>query len=234
MRQIAVIPARSGSKGLKDKNIRDLDGKPMMAYTIEAARESGIFDCVHVSTDSEAYAEIARSFGADVPFLRSDELAGDTASSWDALRYAVRQYEKAGRAFDLVTLLQPTSPLRDAEDIRNAYGLFCEKDADAVISVCALEHSIQICGALPEDGCMQGFSDSNKIGARQAFLPHYRINGAIYMQKTRMLMQKENLYGERSYAYVMDKAHSVDVDDAFDFSVARMALRAFKEGPSGR
>ena len=86
MRNIAIIPARSGSKGLKDKNIKELNGKPLMAYTIEAALESGIFDCVHVSTDSEKYAEIGRQFGADVPFLRDVKLAGDKSSTWDALR----------------------------------------------------------------------------------------------------------------------------------------------------
>ena len=83
MRNIAIIPARSGSKGLKDKNIKLLNGKPMMAYSIEAAKKSGIFDCVHVSTDSGEYARIAREFGADVPFLRSDELSSDTAGSWE-------------------------------------------------------------------------------------------------------------------------------------------------------
>ena len=97
MRNIAIIPARSGLKGLKDKNIKELNGKPLMAYTIEAALESGIFDCVHVSTDSEKYAEIGRKFGADVPFLRDVELAGDKSSTWDALRYVVQEYRKKGK-----------------------------------------------------------------------------------------------------------------------------------------
>ena len=142
MRNIAIIPARSGSKGLKDKNIKELNGKPLMAYTIEAALESGIFDCVHVSTDSEKYAEIGRKFGADVPFLRDVELAGDKSSTWDALRYVVQEYRKRGKEFELVTLLQPTSPMRNARNIREAYEVFEQKSADAVISICELEHSI--------------------------------------------------------------------------------------------
>lgn len=226
MKNIAIIPARSGSKGLKDKNIKELDKKPMMAYTIEAALASEMFDCVHVSTDSGAYADIARAYGADVPFLRASELAKDHTSTWDALRYAVLQYKELGREFDLVTLLQPTSPLRGAEDIRGAMRVFQEKNADAVISVCELEHSIRICNTLGENESMYRFLDSNKVGARQAFAPYYRINGAIYIQKTQMLMNKENLYNERSYAYVMDKLHSIDIDDAFDFAVAEMALKA--------
>lgn len=224
MKHIAIIPARSGSKGLKDKNIKELRGKPLMAYTIEAALSSGVFDCVHVSTDSEEYATIAREYGADVPFLRTKELAGDTTSSWDALRYVINRYEELGKVFDYVTLLQPTSPLRDAEDIKNAYKLLEEKDADAVISVCELEHSIQICNTLGENGSMYQFIDSNKVGARQLGEKFYRLNGAIYIQKTSMLMSGENLYNENSYAYVMDKIHSIDIDDAFDFRMAQMVL----------
>lgn len=224
MKHIAVIPARSGSKGLKDKNIKELRGKPLMAYTIEAALSSGVFDCVHVSTDSEEYATIARECGADVPFLRMRELAGDTTSSWDALRYVINRYEELGKVFDYVTLLQPTSPMRDAEDIKNAYKLLEEKDADAVISVCELEHSIQICNTLGENGSMYQFIDSNKVGARQLGEKFYRLNGAIYIQKTSMLMSGENLYNENSYAYVMDKIHSIDIDDAFDFRMAQMVL----------
>lgn len=224
MKHIAMIPARSGSKGLRDKNIRELKGKPMLAYTIEAALEAGIFDCVHVSTDSESYAEIARNYGADVPFLRAESLATDEAGTWDVLRFALERYEELGRSFDVVTLLQPTSPLRDGRDIREAFRIFQEKDADAVISVCRLEHSIDICNVLPPDGSMCGFLDSNRAGRRQQSPDYYRINGAIYIQRAWMLAGRENLYNEKSFAYVMDKAHSVDVDDLFDFQVAQMLM----------
>ncbi len=224
MKSIAIIPARSGSKGLRDKNIKELNGKPMMAYTIEAAVQSKLFDCVHVSTDSEIYADIAKSYGADVPFLREESLSADTASTWDALRYVLQKYKEAGQTFDLVTLLQPTSPLRDAQDIQKAFQIFREKDADAVISVCQMEHSMQICNTLDETQSMYGFLDSNKIGARQALSRYYRINGAIYIQRTRMLLAKENLYNEKSYAYVMDKLHSIDIDDGIDFKMAEAAM----------
>lgn len=120
MRSIAIIPARSGSKGLPDKNIRPLNGKPLLAYSIEAALASGLFDTVHVSTDSERYADIARQYGADEPFLRSAETSSDTASSEDAIREVLRRYEEMGQRFDAFMLLQPTSPLRTADDIRAA------------------------------------------------------------------------------------------------------------------
>ena len=118
MHNLAVITARSGSKGLKDKNIKLLGDRPLLAYSIEAAKDSGMFEKIFVSTDSELYAETARQYGADVPFLRARSIAGDNASSWDAVREAVQGYEKLGQRFDTVTLLQPTSPLRRAEDIR--------------------------------------------------------------------------------------------------------------------
>ena len=121
MKNLAIIPARSGSKGLVDKNIKLLDGKPLIAYSIEAALQSGVFDMVMVSTDSEKYAEIAWNYGAQVPFLRSAETSSDTASSWDAVAEVIENYRKLGTVFDTFMLLQPTSPLRTAQNIREAY-----------------------------------------------------------------------------------------------------------------
>lgn len=225
MRNLAVILARSGSKGLKDKNIKELNGKPLMAYTIEAAVASGKFDTVHVSTDSEQYAEIARKFGADVPFLRDAELAGDHASSWDALRSVVKEYEKRGNVFDTVTLLQPTSPLRDADNIRGAFELFEEKQADSVVSVCEVDHSPLLCNVLDDSLSMDGFIDMSKVGRRQELSTYYRINGAIYIQKTKFLMEGASVYGEKSYAYIMDKRKSIDIDDEYDFMIAESLMK---------
>ena len=225
MKSIAIIPARSGSKGIKDKNIRLLNGKPLMAYTIEAALQSKMFDCVHVSTDSEQYAKIARDSGADVPFLRESSSATDNASTWDTLRSVIENYNQIEKNFDIVTLLQPTSPLRNEEDICRAFQIFSEKDAESVISVCELEHSIQICNTLGEDGSMKGFIDMNVVGRRQALSTYYRLNGAIYIQRADYLMKKRDLYGDKSYAYVMSKEHSVDIDDMFDFAMAEALLK---------
>ena len=225
MRNLAVILARSGSKGLKDKNIKELNGKPLMAYTIEAAVASGKYDTVHVSTDSERYAQIARDFGADVPFLRSADLAGDRASSWDALRSVVEEYENRGKTFDTVTLLQPTSPLRNADDIRGAFELFEEKQADSVVSVCEVDHSPLLCNVLDDSLSMDGFIDMSKVGRRQELSTYYRINGAIYIQKTKFLMEGASVYGEKSYAYIMDKRKSIDIDDEYDFMIAESLMK---------
>ena len=224
MKRIAVIPARSGSKGLKDKNIKEMAGKPLMAYTIEAALLSGVFDEVMVSTDSEKYAEIARKYGASVPFLRSEETSGDKASTWDTVREVLSNYSNLGVEFDVVAVLQPTSPLRTADDIRGGVELFDKNNATAVIGVCELEHSINICNVLGENNSMDGFFDSNVSGRRQDAGKYYRINGALYIQKVSDLMAKKNIYGEGSYAYIMDKRASVDVDDEMDFKMAESLM----------
>ncbi len=224
MKNLAVILARSGSKGLPDKNIKELCGKPLLAYTVEAAIISGKYDIVHVSTDSELYVDIAKKYGADVPFLRDEKLAGDNASSWDAVRYVVEEYEKLGQTFNTISLLQPTSPLRDSTDIRNAFEIYESNKATGVVSVCEVDHSPLACNTLPEDNSLDGFIDINKVGRRQDMGTYYRINGAIYIQNRDLLMNGESIYSQGSYAYVMDKKHSVDIDDEMDFLFAQTLL----------
>lgn len=227
MKHIAIIPARSGSKGLKDKNIKLLNGIPMMAYTIKAALSAGIYDCVHVSTDSEEYARIAEGYGAEQLFLRTPELSGDTAGSWDVVRWTLHKYEEMGKGFDCVTLLQPTSPLREAKDIVNASRLMEEREAQAVVAVCPVDHSPLWCNVLPEDGNMKGFLDKAENSRRQKFPDYYRINGALYMVRTELIWQENmQLYGEKTYAYVMPRERSVDIDDETDFLVAQAILKS--------
>lgn len=222
MRNIAIIPARSGSKGVKDKNIRELAGKPLMAHTIEAALKSGQFDEVMVSTDSEHYAEIAREYGAKVPFLRSEANASDTASSWDMIEEVLKKYEEMGEHFDSFCLLQPTSPLRDAEDIAEAYELFREKANFAVISVCEAEHSPLWCGHLPESGEFLDFITPEGMNQRQGGGKFYRLNGALYIVDTQKFKTDRFFYKEGSYAYVMSQMKSVDIDTEIDFKLAEL------------
>lgn len=227
MKNIAIIPARSGSKGVKDKNIRELAGRPLIAWTIEAAINSGCFDTVMVSTDSQKYADIAIKYGAEVPFLRSVENSSDNASTWDAAREVISKYETEGLCFDYVCVLQPTTPLRSAADIKNAFDLLVERNAKSVVSVCKLEHAINICNTLGENQSMEGFFDLNVSGRRQDAGEYYRLNGAIYIQQTEILMSKGTLYGPDSYAYIMDKISSVDIDDEMDFVQAEAFVREY-------
>lgn len=226
MKNLAIIPARSGSKGLKDKNIKELNDKPLMAYSIEAALQSGEFDTVHVSTDSELYADIGRKYGADVPFLRGSELSSDTASTWDAVKYVLTEYEKCGKSFDTITVLQPTSPLRTKEDIKGAFRFFEEKNANMISSVCEMEHSPLWSNTLPDDLSMENFEDEKlAFLPRQSLPTYYRENGAIYIVRTNHLLNSDNIYKNGSYAYIMESSHSVDIDSELDFMIAQTILQ---------
>lgn len=225
MKNIAIIPARSGSKGLKDKNIRLLNGKPLLAYSVEAALESGKFDEVIVSTDSEKYAEIAKEWGAGVPFLRSAELSSDTATSKDVILDVLKRYADSGQIFDTFCLLQPTSPLRTAEDICRAYHIFSEKKANAVVGVTEVDHSPLFCNTLPEDGSLVNFiRPEAKDKPRQALESYYRINGAMYIASSLYYQKYGDFYHDRCYAYVMGKDVSVDIDDEVDFIFAELLM----------
>lgn len=227
MKNIAIIPARSGSKGVKDKNIRDLDGLPLISYSIKAALQSEEFDEVMVSTDSEKYAEIAMQHGAKVPFLRSIENATDVASSWDMICEVLENYARMGKEYDTFCLLQPTSPLRTATDIKNAYRLFREKADFAVVSVCEAEHSPLWCGHLPESGEFDGFLNPDNLQQRQAGKKFYRLNGAIYIVDIERFRTNKNLYQKGSFAYVMSQERSVDIDTEIDFQLAELLMRSF-------
>lgn len=224
MSSVAIIPARSGSKGLPDKNIKLLNGKPLMAYAIEAAKNSNIFDEIMVSTDSLEYAEIAENYGAAVPFMRSAESASDIASSWDVVEEALAEYEKKGKFFDDFCLLQPTSPLRTAEDIQNAYTIFNKKGAIAVVSVCECEHSPLWCNTLNDNMELEGFIDSQNYLQRQALRTFYRINGAIYIVNRKEFQKNQFIYRENSFAYIMSQDRSIDIDSLLDFKIAETLI----------
>lgn len=228
MKNLAIIPARSGSKALKDKNIKLLNGKPLMAYTIEAAIQSKMFDEVMVSTDSIEYADIAKKYGAKVPFMRNSELSNDTASSWDVVRYVLNKYKEAGKEFDTVALLQPTSPLRTGKDIIEGYKVMNDKSANAAVGVCEVDHSPLWMNTLPEDNAMVNFINPKVVGLpRQELEKYYRINGALYIIRTGIINKIDNLYNDKCYALIMDKKRSIDIDDEYDFLLAEILLQKY-------
>ena len=205
MGNIAIIPARSGSKGLIDKNIIDLAGKPLMYYTIKAALNSGCFEEVMVSTDSEKYAGIAREFGASVPFLRSEEMSGDLASSWDTVREVLLNYEGIGKKYKYVALLQPTSPLRDAEDIKNVFKFLIKMGANNAVTVTETEHPVQWCFRLHGSSMMDEMAASPyNYMRRQELEKYYRENGAMYLVDAKKIMEKDyNFYADKCAGYIM-------------------------------
>lgn len=224
MKNIAIIPARSGSKGLPDKNIKELNGKPLIALSIEAALSSGCFDTVMVSTDSEKYAQIAKKYGAKVPFLRSERTSSDTATSWDTVQEVLDGYKELGQEFDTFCLLQPTSPLRTGEDIRKAYELFMASASFAVVSVCEAEHSPLWCGQLPDNHEFIGFMNPESQKRRQDTGKFYRLNGAIYIVNIGKFETDRFFYHEGSFAYIMPQDRSVDIDTEIDFRLAELLM----------
>lgn len=226
MKKIAIIPARSGSKGLKNKNIKSLNGTPLLAYSIQAAINANLYDTVMVSTDSNEYAKIAREYGAAVPFLRSKTSASDSSSSWDAVKEVINNYKKIGIVYDEITLLQPTSPLRTTNDIVLAYKLFNKKNADSLVSVCPVSHPIQWCFTLDNSFSMENFNKNPyKNCRRQELEQNYMENGAIYIIKTTKLLQNNfNFYDEKCFAYIMDQKNSIDIDEELDFKIAEFLI----------
>lgn len=218
---IAIIPARGGSKRLPGKNIKDLAGKPMIAWTIEAAIQSDIFDHILVSTDDEEIANISKAFGANVPCLRPAEISTDHATTNDVVTHMVDWIEnKYGQAISIVTILQPTSPLRTATDIAQAFDLMRDKSAKAVVSVCELEYPIQFCNKLGPDGCMDGFINPKNNKRGQELEVYYRINGAIYILDKSYVGRLANIYSSGTHAYIMERKASIDIDNQDDFELA--------------
>lgn len=227
MRIIAIIPARSGSKGLPDKNIIEVCGRPLIDYTIKVALESKCFDTVMVSTDSKRYADISKKCGAEVPFLRSEYTSGDTAGTWDAVREVLINYKKMGEFFDYAAVLQPTSPLRSVEDIKGAYNLLMKKDVGNVVTVTEAAHPVQWCFPLTQSKSLADYAASpyNQM-RRQDLEKYYQENGAVYLVKAEKILDSAyNLYQDDCYAYIMPRERSIDIDGKMDLLVLEALIK---------
>lgn len=220
---IAIIPARCGSKGLPGKNIRSLHGKPMIAYTIEAALESKYIEDVIVSTDCKVIEDMAKKFGATSLFLRPKELALDSSKAIDNYLYTINrlndEFEYNIKNF---IVLQPTSPLRALEDIDGAIKLFYHKKADSVVSYTEEYHPIEWHKHITEDGKFGNIFDERLLN-RQEYKPSYFPNGAIYVLSYE-LIKHNSYYGDNSYAYIMPRHRSVDIDTLEDFQYAEFLM----------
>jgi CMP-N,N'-diacetyllegionaminic acid synthase len=220
---LAVIPARGGSKGISNKNIVDIDGCPLIKYTIDAALGSAMLtDCI-VSTDSDVISDVAKSCGALVPFKRPKYLSDDKALSLPVMQHAVEFMEaERGYQYDLVIMLQPTTPLRQTKDIDNAINLIFDTDASSVISVVEVEgyHPLRMKRVV--DGRLINYIDQGHedMRPRQELPPAYIRNGAVYATMRNTLMKKDSFIGEDSRAYIMPPERSVNIDTMKDLSLA--------------
>jgi len=219
---LAVIPARGGSKRLPRKNVLDLGGKPLIAWTIEAAKQSKYIDHFIVSTDDEEIKTVSEQYNAEV-LIRPGELATDTASSVDVVLHAINAQHKQ---YDYVILLQPTSPLRTAQHIDEAIELLFEKNANAIISVCETDHSPLWSNTLPDDGSLDNFIREEVKGKRSQDLPtYYRLNGALYLCLISELVEHKTLMPKiQSYSFIMDVGSSIDIDTQEDFELVKYKL----------
>ena len=226
-RLLAVIPARGGSKRLPRKNVLDLAGKPLIAWTIQEALNCKYIDQVIVSTDDKEISDISKEYGADVPFFRPSELATDEAKTVDVVLHLLDELEKVGERYDYIILLQPTSPLRTAQNIDESVELLQMKNSDAVISVCESEHPPLWCNVLPDDMSMDNFLDESVKNKRsQDLSKQYRINGAIYISSVEKLKKENSFFlSNNCIAYIMKQNVSIDIDtiDDFDFALLRIS-----------
>ena len=225
---LGVIPARGGSKGLSRKNIKILFGKPLIAWTIEQALASKYLDRLIVSTEDEEIAEVSKKYGAEVPFIRPKELAEDNAKGIDVVLHAIDWLKKNDRRkqYDLIILIQPTSPLRKSDDIDKAIELLFLKKAKAIVSVCEIDHHPLWANTLPEDGCMKDFIRREVMKKnRQELVKFYRLNGAIYLAYRDYIKEQESFLGEKTFAYIMPREGSIDIDDEIDFELAQILMK---------
>lgn len=236
MRILGVITARGGSKSIPRKNIKELGGKPLIAWTAEAARDSGVLDRLILTTDDGEIAEVGRQWGIEVPFMRPPELAEDATPTLPVLEHAVSWLRDRGGYFpDAVMLLQPTAPLRQSFHIREAVELFRSSRADSIVSVAEIPGHMSPYWAVTEDEdgwatLFSGDSIRKRIPRRQEFPKKtYSHNGAIYLFKTGLLFEREpNFYGERVKLYPMEAKYSVNIDTLEDWEAAERAIGNLK------
>ncbi len=217
-----VITARGGSKGLPGKNIRNLCGKPLIAYSIDIARAFVSDENICVSTDSQEIIEAVETYGLEVPFVRPAELATDTASSNDVLVHAVKFFSDKGKKYSRLVLLQPTSPLRTVNDVQGAINLY-RSDIDMVVSVTKSHAPAVLCSDNSE-GFVQLYFNKNAVG-RQTVPEMYEYNGAVYVINVASLLEKGFGSFTKSVKFVMNKQNSIDIDDIYDFTLVESIMK---------
>ncbi len=231
---IAIIPARAGSKGLPGKNVRPLHGKPLIAYTIEAAKGAQSIDRVILSTESREIADIGVQYGAEVPFLRPIELAQDHSAAIDTYIHVIDRLNDGqphDRKIDELTVLQPTSPLRTSQDIDEAVKIFQQKQADSILACAPAPHPIQWFKYIDEKGVLRGFFPES-LKNRQDHQVCYLPNGAIYVFKYFLLKELRNYSTDKTFPYVMPARRSIDIDTLEDFELAEFFLSKNVQGAS--
>lgn len=221
---LAIVPARAGSKGIKDKNIIGLNGKPLIAYSIEAGLKSKYINKVLVSTDGEDIAKLAKEYGAEVPFLRPKHLSSDTAKTIDCVIHCIQELKNKGEKYDYIVLLQPTQPLRQAWHIDESIELIIKKDEDTLVSVSKVKEHPILVRTLDESGHAINLLEGSSTKRRQEFPNFYKVNGAIYINKINENLNNETSLNDNKLVYIMDEKYDVDIDETIDLQIAEILL----------
>lgn len=225
---LTIIPARSGSKGIKNKNIVNLNRKPLIYYTINEALKSKYITRIIVSTDDEEIANIAKELGAEVPFLRPSFLAEDTSKTIDTIIYSIEKLKEIGQEYDYVVLLQPTQPLRRSWHIDEAIELIINKKETSLVSVSKVkEHPILI-RKIDENGYVKNLLNESSTKRRQDFEDFYKVNGAIYINKIDENLTKDTSLNDNKLAYIMDEKYDIDIDEHNDLYLAEIMLNSIE------
>lgn len=226
---LAVIPARGGSKGIPKKNIKNLAGKPLIAWSILNAIDSKYIDNCIVSTDSKEIADIAESYGCNVPFLRPKELSLDESPSYPFMEHAINFYKEKNIEYDYFILLEPTSPLRETKDIDEALEILVKKKeiADSIVGVSKVEATHPVFDVkINSEGLIEPFMDSEfKIYRRQDIEPLYFKEGSIYISKVKILLKEKTFYHKRTLPFIFPRWKSIEIDEMIDFIYAEAVLQ---------
>lgn len=221
---LAIVPARAGSKRLPQKNIKPLNGLPLIAHTFEAIKQSEYITATIATSDCPEVLRISAQYKNTYPLKRPAELASDTASSIDVVLHAVEFAKQLGM-FDVICLLQPTSPLRTTQDIDNAIALYIEKEAKGVTSLTKCEHSPLWATPLEVDSDFKAFIKGLSNARSQDLKTFYQLNGAIYLIDKHALLTERKLFLESDYyPFIMSTKNSIDIDTALDFKVAEFVM----------
>jgi len=225
---LAIIPARGGSKGIPHKNIIEINGKPLIAYTIEATKQSKYIDKIIVSTDDEEIQRVSFKYGANVPYLRPNEISGDSAKSIDVVLHALNYYQTKGERFDYVILLQPTSPLRTDLHINSAIEQIVKSEAQSLVSVCEVTENPVLMRTI-NDNQLQPVVEFNGINSRRQDLPtFYKFNGSIYVNTVKMLLGERQFINVNTIPFIMEQEKSIDIDNIIDLKLVEIIMQHSK------
>lgn len=226
-KKIAIITARGGSKRIPRKNIKEFCGRPILAYSIQAAVESGIFDTVMVSTDDEEIADIARQYGAEVPFFRSADTANDYATTNDVLLEVLGEYEKRGQKFELAVCIYPTAPFVTADKLKTAVHQLEESDADTLIPVVSFSYPPQRAMIVENERLI--FEYPQYLDSRsQDLTPHYHDVGQFYVFRTAPFWVNRKLMIGNILPFIVSELEVQDIDNQTDWEIAEMKYRLMK------